>query len=68
MNGDIAVFAGNSNKQIAEEICTHLGIQSGKINLKKFSDGEISVKIEDNVRRKSKFLSFNPLRPQLTII
>ncbi|MBE8421340.1 ribose-phosphate pyrophosphokinase-like domain-containing protein, partial [Leptospira interrogans] len=50
MNGDIAVFAGSSNKQIAEEICTHLNIQPGKINLKKFSDGEISVKVEDNVR------------------
>lgn len=56
MNGDIVVFAGNSNKQIAEEICTHLGIQSGKINLKKFSDGEISVKIEDNVRGKEVFI------------
>ncbi|GBF39288.1 ribose-phosphate diphosphokinase [Leptospira johnsonii] len=53
---NIAVFSGSSNRTIANEICQELGIEPGKINLRKFSDGEIAVKIEENVRGRDVFL------------
>ncbi|PJZ69803.1 ribose-phosphate pyrophosphokinase [Leptospira perolatii] len=53
---DLAVFSGSSNRIIAEEICKELGISPGKINLRKFSDGEIAVKIEENVRGRDVFI------------
>lgn len=56
MNGEMAVFAGNSNRPLAEEICKKLGIGLGKSNCKRFSDGESWVKIEENVRGRDVFL------------
>ena len=53
---DLAIFSGSSNKPLAESICNHLGIPVGKIILKKFSDGEISVKIDENVRGRDVFV------------
>ncbi|EQA35093.1 ribose-phosphate diphosphokinase [Leptospira inadai serovar Lyme str. 10] len=52
----LAVFSGSSNRTITEEICKELQIAPGKINLRKFSDGEIAVKIEENVRGRDIFL------------
>ncbi|NUM40055.1 MAG: ribose-phosphate diphosphokinase, partial [Leptospiraceae bacterium] len=56
MGQDIALFSGNSNKLLAENICSHLGIPNGKITVKKFSDGEISVKVGENVRGRDVFV------------
>lgn len=53
---DLAVFSGSSNKPLAESICGHLNIPVGKILLKKFSDGEISIKIDENVRGRDVFV------------
>ena len=53
---NLAIFSGSSNKPLAESICNHLGIPVGKIILKKFSDGEISVKIDENVRGRDVFV------------
>ena len=53
---EIAVFSGSSNKPLATEICKHLKINDGKITVKKFSDGEVSVKIEENVRGRDVFV------------
>ncbi|EQA43971.1 ribose-phosphate diphosphokinase [Leptospira broomii serovar Hurstbridge str. 5399] len=52
----LAVFSGSSNRTITEEICKELQIAPGKINLRKFSDGEIAVKIDENVRGRDIFL------------
>ncbi|MBI5643386.1 MAG: ribose-phosphate pyrophosphokinase [Deltaproteobacteria bacterium] len=46
----IKVFAGNSNKPLALEICEHLGITLGKSEVKSFSDGEVYVDIQESVR------------------
>ncbi|EMG00367.1 hypothetical protein LEP1GSC123_2373 [Leptospira borgpetersenii str. 200701203] len=67
MNGDIAVFAGSSNKQIAEEICTHLNIQPGKINLKNSPTEKFRLKWKTTFEEE-KCSSFNPLLLRLTII
>jgi ribose-phosphate pyrophosphokinase len=46
----IKVFTGNSNKPLALEICSTLGITLGKSEVKSFSDGEVYVDIKESVR------------------
>ncbi|MBM9592807.1 ribose-phosphate diphosphokinase, partial [Leptospira sp. 201903075] len=53
---EVVVFSGNANRPLAEEICKHLGIPNGQISVKRFSDGESSVKIEENVRGRDVFV------------
>ncbi|MDZ4728071.1 MAG: ribose-phosphate pyrophosphokinase [Leptospira sp.] len=53
---EVAVFSGNANRPLAEEICQNLGIPNGAISVKRFSDGESSVKIEENVRGRDVFV------------
>lgn len=55
-NGSIAIFSGNANKPLAAEICKEAGVSEGAISLQKFSDGEISVRIEENVRGRDIFV------------
>jgi ribose-phosphate pyrophosphokinase len=50
------VFGGNSNRILVEKICKHLGIPVGKADVDKFSDGEINVKIKENIRGKDVFI------------
>jgi len=56
------IFAGRSNPQLADEISEYLKIPLGKISIKNFSDGEIWVKYEENIRGTDVFLiqSTNP--------
>ena len=44
------IFSGNANKVLAKSVAKNLGITLGKASVKTFSDGEISVEIEENVR------------------
>ena len=44
------IFSGNANKPLAKSVAKNLGITLGKASVKTFSDGEISVEIEENVR------------------
>jgi len=52
----MVVFGGEANKELTTEICKFLGVELGKIAIKKFSDGEIGVKIKENVRGKDVFV------------
>ena len=54
--GDMMVFTGNANPQLAEEVVAHLGIQLGKATVGRFSDGEVMVELLDNVRGKDVFV------------
>ncbi len=56
VNRDLKVFTGNANPQLAMEICEHLQIPLGQINVTKFSDGELYCQILENVRGKDVFL------------
>ena len=56
VNRDLKVFSGNANPALAEEICKHLELPLGEINLTKFSDGELYCQILENVRGKDVFL------------
>jgi ribose-phosphate pyrophosphokinase len=51
-----AIFSGNANKPLSEKIAEKIGKELGKINIYRFKDGEICVKIEENVRGKDVFL------------
>ena len=55
-NRDLKVFSGNANLPLAKEICRHLQMPLGKINLTKFSDGEHYCQILENVRGKDVFI------------
>jgi len=53
---DLMVFTGNAHKNLAKGICSYLGIRLGDILVDRFSEGEIRVKINENVRGKDVFL------------
>jgi ribose-phosphate pyrophosphokinase len=44
------IFAGNSNPELAREICAYLGTELGDAKVGRFSDGEIRVEINESVR------------------
>ncbi|NVM23678.1 MAG: ribose-phosphate pyrophosphokinase [Desulfobacterales bacterium] len=52
----LVLFAGNSNLQLANDICRHIGIKLGDAQVETFSDGEIRVEIKENVRGKDVFV------------
>ncbi|MFC1554620.1 ribose-phosphate diphosphokinase [candidate division KSB1 bacterium] len=53
---DLKVFSGNSNKVLAENIANSLGIPLGDALVSRFSDGEIRVKFNENVRGTDTFI------------
>lgn len=53
---DFWIFAGNSNPDLAEKICDYLKMPLGGAKLSTFSDGEIQIEINDNVRMKDVFI------------
>ncbi len=53
---DIKIFAGNSCPKVAEAIARQLGLPLGKSTVGAFSDGEISVSIEESVRGSDVFV------------
>ena len=56
MPNRMKIFSGNANTEMAEEICKYLGEPLSKAEVKKFSDGEISVEIGENVRGTDVFI------------
>jgi ribose-phosphate pyrophosphokinase len=52
----MAIFAGNSNPGLATSICKYLSLPLGGAEVKTFSDGEIQIEIQENVRQKDVFV------------
>ena len=52
----LKIFTGNANPELAEEIAAYLGIGLGKSRVSYFSDGEISVAIDESVRGADVFV------------
>jgi ribose-phosphate pyrophosphokinase len=50
------LFTGNANPVLAQEIATHLGIEVGAAAVGRFSDGEVTVEIRQNVRARDVFV------------
>ncbi len=53
---NLLVFSGNSNLPLARSVCRELSVPMGKAMVGKFSDGEVQVEIEENVRRQEVFV------------
>jgi len=53
---DFMIFTGNANPVLAAEIAQHLSTQLGSANVGRFSDGEVSVEITQNVRTRDAFV------------
>jgi ribose-phosphate pyrophosphokinase len=52
----LAIFAGNANFALAQEIARHLQIPLGRAAVGRFSDGEVNVEIMENVRGRDVFI------------
>ncbi|GAK13697.1 ribose-phosphate diphosphokinase [Geomicrobium sp. JSM 1781026] len=50
LNDKFKIFSLNSNQALTEEIVKHLGCELGRSSVKRFSDGEIQISIEESVR------------------
>ncbi len=50
------VFAGNSNRHLAEAICNYLNVPLGKASVRRFADQEIFVEVQENVRGEDVFV------------
>jgi ribose-phosphate pyrophosphokinase len=50
MMSKIKVFSGRANNPLAEKICKNLKIELGQVSIQDFADGEIKIKIQENVR------------------
>ena len=52
MSESMVLFTGNANPVLAKAVTDYMGIELGKAMVGKFSDGEIQVEIQENVRSK----------------
>src|ERR1043165_2061561 len=52
----MAVFTGNANQPLAQEIARHLTVPLGRADVNRFSDGEITVELMENVRGRDVFI------------
>jgi ribose-phosphate pyrophosphokinase len=53
---NMLVFSGNANRALAQAVCRQLGMPMGKALVGRFSDGEVQVEIEENVRGQDAFV------------
>ena len=56
MSKNLMLFTGNANPELAANVAGQLGEKIGQAEVKKFSDGEVSVEIQENVRGKDVFV------------
>ena len=56
MEKELKIFTGNANRSLAQEISNYLGIPLGDSEISLFSDGEILVQINENVRGRDVFV------------
>ncbi|VAI90689.1 unnamed protein product [Triticum turgidum subsp. durum] len=52
----LKIFSGTANRPLAQEIASYLGVDLGKILIKRFADGEIYVQLQESVRGCDVFL------------
>lgn len=53
---DFVIFSGNSNPVLSQKICEYINVPLGGEKVKRFSDGEIQIEIDENVRSKEVFV------------
>ncbi|CAM6089321.1 unnamed protein product [Calypogeia fissa] len=52
----LRIFSGTANKPLAQEIACYMGLDLGKVTIKRFADGEIYVQLQESVRGCDVFL------------
>jgi len=52
----LKLLSGTANRVLADQIAHHLGVELCRVNLGRFADGEISVRIDENVRGNDVFI------------
>jgi len=50
------IFSGTANPKLTQDIAEHLGMNVGQADIKRFSDGEISVQIQESIRGRDVFI------------
>src|SRR5205814_821502 len=50
------ILAGTANRALADEMARHIGVELCKVTISKFADGEIFVRIDENVRGNDVFI------------
>jgi ribose-phosphate pyrophosphokinase len=62
MTDSLRIFAGSSNRYLAEAICNHLSLPLGRLDISRFSNDNLSVQVGENVRERDAFVvqSFTP--------
>ena len=53
---DLSIFTGNYNKELAQKVSKYLFKDLGSAKVNRFSDGEIQIEIEENVRKKDVYI------------
>ena len=56
MDKNLKIFSGRSNPVLAQKIADSLGIELGILSIKTFSDGELWIKFEENIRGRDVFI------------
>ncbi|HNX95794.1 MAG TPA: ribose-phosphate pyrophosphokinase [Holophaga sp.] len=56
MFSEMKVFSGSSHPELASAVATHMGLSLGKVRFNRFSNENIKVKIEENVRESDVFV------------
>ncbi len=56
MNDELRIFAGRSNPALTDEICQCLGISRSSLTISRFSNDNLSVQIDENVRERDTFV------------
>ena len=53
---DLMVFTGNANPELAQRIVDNLGMELGDVSVSQFSDGEVAIELNENVRGRDVFV------------
>jgi ribose-phosphate pyrophosphokinase len=62
-NTDLMIFTGNANPKLAKDVADYLKLPLGQANVSRFSDGEVMVEIQENVRGKDVFILQSTCQP-----
>ena len=59
---NIKIFTGNSNRALVKRVCDYLSIPVGNATVGRFPDGEIDVKVNEDVRGSDIFIIFGAVK------
>lgn len=68
MKSDIKLFAGSASQALAKKISTAIGVPLSKSTITHFADGELKVKLEENIRGRDVFIVQSTYPPAESIL